>query len=926
MDHPDRRRVVVINDTPAQLDFFHSILTDTGYTVENLPKAEYALAAIRPDNPPGLIIVDLHSADINGWSFCRLCRSADYPHLNAVPILVTSATFGGTDVRQVTLASGANAFLELEFRASDLLHITRELLEGRHPNHRPCVLVAEHDVLFARHLAAALESAGFLASVVGDAESARHTFLTERPELVLLSHTLPNTGGLALLEEFSTRSPHVACILMIEQEARITARDAVHCGASAFIRKPFPVGSLVDLAWQTERERAILLTESVFQERTRKLLREDAQRLKEEERLSEELERQRRRYADLFSHMQIAVFLLDPDRNIVWANSFAERHFPEKGSETCCCHRNAEICSLENVGCPVRACFDTGDVQCGNSRNANTGRSYQTTAYPVRNDDGSVVQVIATVVDVTDRVNAEEQLRKSEAKYRLIMERSPDVIWTMNRDLDFTYVSPSITHVFGYSVEEALSKRLYEIMPPESVQVLMELFASASAAGIQRLPTIEVQQFNTDGEPFWTAVTITVDVDENHQIQYVQGLTQDITARKHAEEEKTKLQEQLQQALKMEAVGRLAGGVAHDFNNLLTAITCNVQLASMDLSTNDPLSETLTEIGRAADSAAELTRQLLAFSRKQIIEPRIVNLNDLVATMHKMLVRLIGEDVDLKMVPGKRLGSVKVDPGQFERILVNLVVNARDAMPDGGEITIHTENVELDIGQCRVLEGIKAGAYVSLTVKDTGHGISDDVLPHIFEPFFTTKEVVGKGTGLGLATIYGAVKQAGGAVHVASEVNVGTTFTIYLPRVEEKPERLTRERRALELSGGTETVLVVEDERSVLDLVIRALKRLGYTVLHASDGGQAFMQAESYQGPIHLLLTDVVMPGVNGRQLAERLARIHPDMRVLFTSGYTEDIIAHHGIVDEGLHFIAKPYSLQGLAKKIRAVLDEKRP
>ncbi len=399
------------------------------------------------------------------------------------------------------------------------------------------------------------------------------------------------------------------------------------------------------------------------------------------------------------------------------------------------------------------------------------------------------------------------------------------------------------------------------------------------------------------------------------------GLNHDITERRRAEEERSRLEDQLQQAMKMEAVGRLAGGVAHDFNNLLTSITGNVQLSLMDLSPDDPLEGALTEIAQAADSAASLTRQLLAFSRKQLIEPKVLNLNELIVSLEKMLRRLIGEDIELKTIPGKRLGSIKADPGQLEQILVNLAVNARDAMPDGGKLIVETANAELDEEYCRLHPHSRPGAYVMLAVSDTGTGMSDEVKSHLFEPFFTTKPKE-RGTGLGLATIYGAVKQAGGSVEVYSEEGEGTTFKIYLPLVAQKAERLQAAAPAIDMPGGTETVLIVEDEKSVRDMAIRILKRLGYNVLQAPDGGQAFMLAEKYTDKIDLLVTDVIMPGMNGRQLAERLIQIHPEMKVLYTSGYTENAIAHHGVIDEGLQFIGKPYTPQALAKKLRDVLE----
>jgi two-component system cell cycle sensor histidine kinase/response regulator CckA len=401
------------------------------------------------------------------------------------------------------------------------------------------------------------------------------------------------------------------------------------------------------------------------------------------------------------------------------------------------------------------------------------------------------------------------------------------------------------------------------------------------------------------------------------------GTHLDITDRKRAEEERNGLQEQLQQAMKMEAVGRLAGGIAHDFNNLLTAIIGNVDLARMSLGAPDSVARCLDGIGTAAESAASLTRQLLAFSRRQIIEPKALDLNELVGNLQKMLTRLIGEDVAFQAVLGEKLGSVRVDPGQFEQVLVNLAVNARDAMPDGGTLVIETSNIDLDEGYCARHAQVHPGKFVLLSVSDTGHGMSDEVKKHVFEPFFTTKSM-GRGTGLGLATIFGIVQQAGGAIEVYSEEGRGTAFKIYLPRIEEKAEKYVKKSPEGDPPTGSETLLLVEDEEGVRIPAVKALERLGYRVLSAPTGKEAFACAETYRDRIDLLMTDVVMPGINGRELAERLRALHPEMRVLFTSGYTQNVIVHHGVVEENLNFIGKPYSLRALATKIREVLEPK--
>ncbi len=372
----------------------------------------------------------------------------------------------------------------------------------------------------------------------------------------------------------------------------------------------------------------------------------------------------------------------------------------------------------------------------------------------------------------------------------------------------------------------------------------------------------------------------------------------------------------------MESVGRLAGGVAHDFNNLLTVITGYSELLLQKIGEEDPMHGEVEEIRRAGERAASLTQQLLAFSRKQIIEPKVLHLDSLVAEMHKMLTRLIGEDIALQSITGGSPGSVKVDPGQFQQILMNLVVNSRDAMPDGGKITIETANVDLDEGYCALHPYVKPGRFVMLAVSDTGKGMSEEVKARIFEPFFTTKER-GSGTGLGLATAYGAVHQSGGSIEVSSEVGIGTTIKIYLPRVEGEVVEPVEDDRRSNLPGGVEKVLVVEDEDIVRNLCTRILERLGYEVLQARNGFEAVASAEANGMRIDLLLTDVVMPGMNGSELATQLVLHYPEMKVLFTSGYTDDAITRHGVLDEGVSFIGKPYTPVALARKVREVLDK---
>ena len=391
--------------------------------------------------------------------------------------------------------------------------------------------------------------------------------------------------------------------------------------------------------------------------------------------------------------------------------------------------------------------------------------------------------------------------------------------------------------------------------------------------------------------------------------------------RKRAEEALRRSEERLRQAQKMEAVGRLAGGVAHDFNNLLTVIISYSALLLEDLGSDDPKRDDVDQIRKAAEGAAALTRQLLAFSRQQVLQPKALDLKATVAGTEKLLKRLIGEDVQLTTFLAPDLGVVKADPGQIEQIIINLAVNARDAMPTGGRLTIEAANVAMDEAYVRGHVPASPGRYVMLALSDTGIGMDEQTKARIFEPFFTTKEP-GKGTGLGLATVYGIVKQSGGFIWVYSEPGHGTSFKVYLPRVDEPAEPATAPLATAEPAHGTETVLVVEDAASVRMVTRQVLERYGYAVLEAPNGDTALRLAAKHHGPIHLLLTDVVMPGLSGRQLAGQLAQLRPGLKVLYASGYADHAIVHHGILESGIAYLQKPFTPETLGRRVRQVLD----
>ena len=517
--------------------------------------------------------------------------------------------------------------------------------------------------------------------------------------------------------------------------------------------------------------------------------------------------------------------------------------------------------------------------------------------------------------DVTERMRMEKALRETTRRLQLAATSGGFGIWEWDIQSDALHWDDRMFELYGIPRDTSLKgvERWHKYLHPDDYHASME--ASQAAIRGEKEYDVEFRVVRPDAKVRALHANAVVIRDADGNAVRMIGINSDITERRN-------LEGQLRQAMKMEAVGRLAGGVAHDFNNLLTAIMGNVSLAIMKLPPSDPVEALLDEVKKAAERAARLTQQLLAFSRKQIIEPKILNINAMIADLNKMLARLIGEHIEMKTLPGKDLGMVKFDAGQFEQVMVNLAVNARDAMPDGGKLIIETANVDLDDDYCATHRYVSPGRFVLLAVSDTGHGMNDEVKRQIFEPFFTTKSK-GSGTGLGLSTIYGAVKQSGGSIEVYSEEGKGTTFKIFLPRVEGDAGRTGSDDGPQELMEGSETVLLVEDEDIVRRLCVKLLERLGYTVLKASGGDEAIGIAKGHPGRIDLLMTDVVMPGMNGRELAERLVEFHPETKVLFASGYTDDAIVHHGVLNEGVAFIGKPYTLSALAKKVRDVLDK---
>ncbi|HYL56326.1 MAG TPA: PAS domain S-box protein [Gemmatimonadales bacterium] len=534
-------------------------------------------------------------------------------------------------------------------------------------------------------------------------------------------------------------------------------------------------------------------------------------------------------------------------------------------------------------------------------------------AVPVRNDKNEVYRIVGVALDITRRKEAEAAVVASERRLRTLFETVNLIVLGLDAEANVEYVNPFFLTLSGFAREEVIGKSWFEFLPkakrPEMAGLFHELVDGNVHAHYENAIVTKA------GEERMIAWNNTVPRDAQGRPTGTLSIGEDIT-------ERHQLERQLRQAQKMEAVGRLAGGVAHDFNNVLTAIFGYVDLLREDFPEGSPTLQDLGEIRKAAERASGLTRQLLAFSRQQVLEPIVLNLNDLLEDFEKMLRRVIGEDIDLRLSRAKELGNVRADPGQVQQVLMNLVVNARDAMPTGGTLTIETANAELAEDYVESHRPVAPGSYVVLAVTDTGVGMDPEIQARIFEPFFTTKEK-GKGTGLGLSTVYGIVKQSSGYVWVYSEPGRGTTFKIYLPQVD-APARAPGAPRETGRLAGTETVLLAEDDDMLRPLARELLTRLGYAVLEAGNAQEALELARKHEGPIHLLVADVVMPGPSGRELARRLATTRPETRVLYVSGYTDDAIVHHGMLEAGLNFLQKPFTPTTLARKVRDVLDAK--
>lgn len=636
------------------------------------------------------------------------------------------------------------------------------------------------------------------------------------------------------------------------------------------------------------------------------------------------LEKSRKEWENIFQAIGHPTLILGPDQGLLAINRAGERLAGQSAQELIGrkCFDVFHGTSEPPDGCPFRKMEQSRAVETSGMELETLGRFFLVSCTPVLDGDGNIEKIIHLATDITDQKQSDLALRHAEQRYRNLFEEAP-VMYVITRNRAGSPIIAECNELFvrtlGYSREEVLEHPLADFYSPDSRSLLLE------GGGYQRALTGRFQAeerdlMTCDGRIISTLLRALPEADAQGRVWGTRAMFVDISEKKKAETARKKLEDQLRQAQKLEAVGRLAGGVAHDFNNLLSVILGYGELVLETLHKDHPVHEPLKAIYQAGLRAKDLTRQLLAFSRKQVLEIKVVDVNTVIRGFEKLLGRIIGEDVELVLRLTDQSVLINADPSQLEQVLMNLAVNARDAMPGGGWLTIETSNIAMDGSLADQKADLKPGPYVLIRVSDTGSGMDRSTLDRLFEPFFTTKEM-GKGTGLGLATSYGIIKQHDGGIWAYSEPGKGTTFSIYLPLSgESEKTRETASACPADLRGS-ETILLVEDDQPLRKLTSAILKRQGYQVLIAEGGQAALAILDRIDQPIDLLLTDVVMPGMSGKDLFAGISPRFPEMKCLFMSGYSEDTIAHHGILDKDVNFIQKPFTVDTLALKVRKVL-----
>jgi PAS domain S-box-containing protein len=851
-------RVLIVEDSPTQAAQLRHLLEEDGYRVTAAANGTLALLAARREKP-ALILSDIVMPEMDGYAFCRAVKSDD--QLKDVPvILMTSLSTAGDVVKG--LQCGADNFIRKPYENKYLLARINYVLTNRTLRHTEKLQIGVHIRLGGENHFITADRQQILDLLISTYEEAVHLNADLKAREEQLARSNRTLVGLHRIAEALNR-------VTSQQEVLEQVLDEA-------IKLPG-----VEVGWFLLRE-----GETGF-------------RVAAARGLPSALNTPAAMSGDCLCRRRLLSGELAQVTNILECEWLQTAQGDTRGSS---CHASVplwaggRVIGVMNLVGSQQGRFRDEELQVLNGVGNQIALALERVAARARADQ--YAQQLADRVEI------------AETKYQTLMQHANDAIFIVDPAGPVLEVNGQAEAMLGRPSTEIVGRLLMDLVTQESHGDAVAHFQQLLIKGAAHAHDIHLRR--SDGRQ--VCADFSASLVPVRGEPFVLAIARDVTDR-------NRLERQFQQAQKMEAIGQLAGGVAHDFNNLLTVILGYSEFLLETFPADDSRRQDVEEIRKAGQSAGSLTRQLLAFSRKQILEPVVLDLNAVLANSDRMVRRLIGEHIKIitRFDPG--LGLVKADAGQIEQILVNLAVNARDAMPDGGTITIETGNVEFDEQYVRTHVGAATGAHIVVAVSDTGHGMSEQTQSHLFEPFFTTKEK-GKGTGLGLATIYGIVKQSGGSIWVYSELERGTTFKVCFPRVEGVAAPLVSARSSVPSPTGKETILLAEDASGLLELAKKILERYGYTVLEAPNGIEALQICERHHGTIHLLLTDVVMPGMSGRDLADRVALLYPGMKVLYTSGYTDNAIVQRGVLSAGTAFLQKPYAPEALARKVRDLLD----
>lgn len=804
------------------------------------------------------------------------------------------------------------------------------------------VLVVDDEVELKNILVETLTAQGYEVTGYTSAEQALAELQSYDFDLLLTDLMMPEMDGISLVKASLAVDPHLVAIVMTGQGTIQTAVDAMKVGAFDYVLKPFRLQSFLPVLTRAMNSRRLR------QENLQ--LRETVAIYGLSQTIAFTLDRQTilSKLADAALQQtdadEVSVLLPTGDGEQLYvaavrgenrARLLGER-VPLDSSISGWVARERVPLMLEGEVNDERfhSCWPHPEIrsslsvpmQVANKLVGTININAKKRPRPFTLGQMKALTILAsTAAGALESASLYEQVRKAEENYRSIFENAIEGVFRATPDgVSFISVNPAMAQMFGYDTPKEMVDSVNGAMQQLGVgsEYCVETVRSLVQNGV--LENFEVEAHRKNGSVIWISANLHCIYTAEGEPSCLDGTVENIAERKRMEEALRISEEQLRQSQKLEAIGQLAGGIAHDFNNLLTVIGGYAELLLRRLPEDSPFRTSAEEIKKAGDRAGGLTRQLLAFSRKQILQPKVIDLNGVVSDLDRMLRRLIGEDIDLVSITEPGLGQVKVDPGQVEQVIMNLAVNARDAMPNGGQLTVRTSNVQLSEDYVTQTLTAVAGKYVMLAISDNGCGMDLETRERIFEPFFTTKGA-GKGTGLGLSTVYGIVKQSGGHLWVYSEIGKGTTFKIYFPRLDEPCNGDMVADDSTPVPRGNETILMVEDEEQVREIANEILTTLGYRVLVATDGEVALTLAKEHEGEIQLMITDVVMPSMGGRECVERLTPSRPEMKVLFMSGYTDDAIVRHGLLDQRLEFIEKPFTSDALARKVRKVLDSVR-